>query len=187
MPPHPAVNRLPIIGVMGSGSFSYDHLAHDVGTVLAGEGVHLLTGGGEGIMEAVSRSFVKARFQGQGRVLGVIPGNSNGTLHPSHENYPNPWVEIPIYTHLPLTGITGTSTMSRNHINILTSQVLIFLPGSAGTASEHTLAQQYNKPMIGYFPEGLVPPFWNDDYPTASSPEQLTVWLRKTLQSLWKL
>lgn len=184
MRPSPAVTRLPIIGVMGSGSFAYDHLAHDVGSVLANEGVHLLTGGGEGVMEAVSRTFVRSRHQGQGRVVAVIPGNTNGSDHPTHDTYPNPWVEIPIFTHLPLSGITGTSSMSRNHINILTCQALVFLPGGDGTASEYTLAHHYNKPMIGYFPDDLTPAFWNTDAPVVSDPGSLTCWLRSTLHTL---
>ena len=38
--------------------------------------------------------------------------------------------------------------MSRNHINILSSDVVIALPGGLGTASEVVLAKSYKKPVI---------------------------------------
>ena len=37
---------------------------------------------------------------------------------------------------------------SRNHINILTSDLVILLPGGEGTASEAELAVRYNKSVI---------------------------------------
>ena len=49
--------RLPIVGVMGSGSHPHADLAEPLGRWLAAQGVHLLTGGGAGVMEAVSRAF----------------------------------------------------------------------------------------------------------------------------------
>ena len=60
------------------------------------------------------------------------------------------WVEIPILTHLPLSGKQGTDPMSRNHINVLTSRVIIALPGAFGTASEVSLALRYQRPLIAY-------------------------------------
>jgi hypothetical protein len=67
--------------------------------------------------------------------------------------YPNPFVELPIYTHLPKSGEEGTSALSRNHINVLSSAALIALPGSAGTVSEVELALRYGKPVIVYAPD----------------------------------
>ena len=64
--------------------------------------------------------------------------------------YPNPWVEIPISTHLPLSGRRGLDPLSRNHINVLSSTVLVALPGGAGTASEVALALRYHRPVIAY-------------------------------------
>ena len=100
-------------------------------------------------MEAVSRAFY-ARPGRKGIVLGIIPGQAaHGTCH-SLPGYPNPWVELPVFTHLPLRGGQGAEPLSRNHINILTSSVIVALPGRFGTASEVRLALQYKKPLIAY-------------------------------------
>jgi len=140
--------HLPVVGVMGSGTRSYHTRAHMVGRWLAGEGVHLLTGGGSGVMAAVSEAFFKVSER-KGSVIGIIPGGiDNQSQAPA--GYPNSWVEIPILTHLPLSGSTGTDLQSRNHINILTSRVIIALPGSAGTASEVALALKYNRPLAAF-------------------------------------
>lgn len=56
------VKRLPIVGVLGSGSEPHEEQAKPLGEWLAREGVHLLTGGG--VMEAVSRAF-HCRTRGQ--------------------------------------------------------------------------------------------------------------------------
>ena len=40
--------------------------------------------------------------------------------------------------------------MSRNHINVLSSNVVIALPGGSGTASEVSLAIRYGRPVIAY-------------------------------------
>ena len=67
------------------------------------------------------------------------------------QGYPNSAVELAIFTHLPLNGITGTDPRSRNHINILSSDVVVVLPGNEGTESEMTLAVRYGKPAIAFF------------------------------------
>ena len=64
--------------------------------------------------------------------------------------YPNPWVEIPIHTHLPLSGVQGTERASRNHINVLTADVVVALPGGHGTISEVRLAVRYHKPLVAF-------------------------------------
>ena len=50
-------SRLSIVGVMGSGTAPHAERARSVGQWLAQQGVHLLTGGGGGVMEAVSQAF----------------------------------------------------------------------------------------------------------------------------------
>jgi hypothetical protein len=64
--------------------------------------------------------------------------------------YPNAWVEIAIYTHLPDSGERGTLGSSRNHINILSADVVVALPGRQGTESEVWLAKQYGVPIVAY-------------------------------------
>lgn len=142
--------HLPIVGVLGSGSDPQDERAGPLGRMLAEEGVHLLTGGGGGAMESVSKAFATAPGTRLGRVLGVLPGSVEDGCYTTRPGYPNRWVEIVIRTHLPLGGITGSSTLSRNHINILSSDALIALPGGAGTRSEVNLAVLYGKPLIGF-------------------------------------
>ena len=167
-----------VVGVMGSGSSRHAHLADPLGRALARMGVHLLTGGGRGVMEAVSRAFHEVSGRA-GLVIGVLPagdeapglvGARRGDAPPgrlgamagpgdagapaahadpgSPPGYPNPWVELSIRTHLDARGDDGSGTRSRNHINILSSDVVIALPGSAGTASEVELAIRYGRPAM---------------------------------------
>ncbi|MBD49246.1 MAG: molybdenum cofactor carrier protein [Gemmatimonadetes bacterium] len=139
------MGRLPIVAVIGSGVDEHDDLAQPLGQWLAGQDVHLLTGGGSGVMEAVSRSFHSVPDR-RGLVIGVLPGEAGR----SPEGYPNPWVEIPIATHLPFSGEQGTEVRSRNHINVLSADAIIVLPGGAGTASEVDLAIKYRKPLAAF-------------------------------------
>ena len=147
------VTRLPIVGVMGSGVEAHRERAARLGTWLAAQGAHLLTGGGAGVMEAVARAFCETPGR-RGLSIGIIPA-LGGPVRPTG---PNPWIEIVIRTHLPLTGPRGTEPGSRNHINILSSDVIVALPGSEGTASEVRLAQRYAHPLICYLPDrGAIP------------------------------
>jgi uncharacterized protein (TIGR00725 family) len=135
---------------MGSSSQACDDLAAPLGRWLASAGVHLLTGGGVGTMEAVSRAFADVQPRA-GLVVGVLPADLPDGVAVPRTGYPNPFVELAIFTHLPLSGIAGTDPRSRNHINILSSDVVIVLPGSEGTESEMTLAVRYGKPVIAFF------------------------------------
>ena len=139
----------PIVGVMGSGSQPHEERAGALGRWLAHEGVHLLTGGGGGVMASVSRAFF-GESDRKGLVIGVLPGSADAAVCRSPAGYPNPWVEIPICTHLPLSGDRGTDPGSRNSINVLSSDVLIALPGGPGTASEVRLALHYGRPLVAY-------------------------------------
>jgi predicted Rossmann-fold nucleotide-binding protein len=95
-------------------------------------------------MGAVSEAFAREPDR-EGLVLAVLPGDASGA---SPTGYPNPWVELPIRTHLPLSGEQGTDALSRNHLNVLTADVLVALPGSAGTRSEIELALRYARPIV---------------------------------------
>ena len=136
--------RRKVIGVMGSGSEEHARLAEPLGRWLAESGYDLLTGAGPGVMTAVSRAFAAVPGR-RGIVLGIVPAGKRPDL------YPNPWVEIPIYTHL--AGRAGPlSAESRNHINVLSSDVLVALPGASGTRAEIELAVRYEKAVIAYWP-----------------------------------
>lgn len=145
----PARARLPIVGVMGSGTSAHSPKASPLGRWLAEIGVHLLTGGGAGVMEAVSHAFHHVPNR-RGSVIAVLPCEAGGLPERTKAGYPNSFVEIPIRTHLPLSGTQGTEAMSRNHINVLSSDVIVALPGGAGTASEVSLCVRYAKPVVAF-------------------------------------
>jgi predicted Rossmann-fold nucleotide-binding protein len=100
-------------------------------------------------MASISRAFFDVSDR-KGSVIGVLPCQADDPYFQPKEGYPNPWVEIPIATHLPLSGNQGAELLSRNHINILSSDVIIALPGSAGTLSEVMLAEKYKRPLVAY-------------------------------------
>lgn len=165
--------RLPIVGVMGAGRDVALERAEEAGAMLAEMGVHLLTGGGPGVMAAASRGF--ARVEGRkGCVIGVLP-SGRGT------EYPNPWVEILIRTHLPLSGEQGEDALSRNHINVLSADAVVTLPGGAGTLSEVRLALRYGKPLVAYLKRRDEIPGLPDEVRTVSTLEELRAFLEETL------
>ena len=140
------------VGVIGSGTSEHDEYAQPVGVLLAESAVNLLTGGGRGVMTAVSRAFTQ--FEGpRGICIGIIPCASENDRVTPKAGYPNEFVELAIYTHLPHSGSQGTGDLSRNHINVLSSDAIIALPGEAGTAAEVTLAARYEKPIVVYSPD----------------------------------
>jgi len=135
------------VAVIGSGLDEHEDLARPVGELLASLGVNLLTGGGGGVMRPVSRAYIRARRE-RGISIGIIPCRSEAERAIPKDGYPNEFVELAIYTHLPYSGERGQDDLSRNHINILTASAVIALPGSLGTASEVALARRYGKPVI---------------------------------------
>jgi uncharacterized protein (TIGR00725 family) len=150
--------RRPIIGVMGSGVDRHDELAGPLGRWIAECGHHLLTGGGGGVMEAVSEAF--ARVPGRpGLAIGVlkaVPAAQGGSIAWT----PNAWLDIPIRTHLPLSGRDGTDPLSRNHINVLTADLVVGLPGGDGTRSEMELALRYERPVVLFLGGAPRPQDW---------------------------
>lgn len=145
----PVSNRVPIIGVMGSGSHSYETLTHPLGQWIAQQGFHLLTGGGQGVMASVSEAFCLIRPR-KGLCIGIIPASADFSSSKTPDGYPNSFIEIPIFTHLSARGGSGREAGSRNHINILSSNVLVILPGGLGTKSETELALHYEKPSCAF-------------------------------------
>ena len=147
------------VGVMGSGSAEHEACARPVGELLAELGVNLLTGGGGGVMRAVSRAFTRHR-RDRGICIGIIPCVSEADRLTPRPGYPNEFVELAIYTHLPHSGHLGAHDLSRNHINVLSSHAIVALPGGEGTVAEVQLALRYGKPVTAYAPApGLVEHF----------------------------
>jgi uncharacterized protein (TIGR00725 family) len=174
--------RLPIVGVMGSSEQGYPARAWALGTWLATEGVHLLNGGGSGVMAAVSEAFHSVADR-KGVVVGILPAASAGGL-PSRADYPNPWVEIVIRTHLPLLGEHGTEPLSRNHINVLSSDVIVALPGGPGTLSEVELARRYGRPFIAWLERRDEIPGLPGDVRVDADFERLKEFLREHLEAV---
>ena len=141
--------RRPVIGVMGSGREPHTERASRVGEWIARAGYHLLTGGGAGVMAAVTEAFVEVADR-RGVALGILPAAAGGSAGAAPPGYPNRWVEIAVRTHLHEVGAHGAGPASRNHLNVLSSDVVIVLPGSAGTASEARLAVRYGRPCIAW-------------------------------------
>ena len=147
--PSPRVVRRLVIGVMGSHADAYQERSELVGQWVARQGYHLLTGAGQGVMSAVSQAFAEVTDRA-GRVIGVVPSVQEDPDRPPVPGYPNPWIEIPIFTHLGVGAPSGDDLGSRNHVNVLTSSAIVLLPGGEGTASEGRLALRYGKPCVAF-------------------------------------
>lgn len=173
--------RLPVIGVMGSGREEHESLATEVGELLARLGVHLLTGGGAGVMAAVSRAFCETPGRA-GMCIGVLPSRSDYPNYRPKAGYPNEWVEIAIPTHLPKSGKDGKSTRSRNHINVLASDAIIMLPGNHGTLSEASLAIDYGRPIMAYLGNAMKLPDELRDIPVAKGIGDVERFLRSAIE-----
>ncbi len=137
-----------VIGIMGSGKDPQPELVIPLATWIAEQNYHLLTGAGGGVMTAASKAFCKVENR-QGVCIGIVPTESNKQgQFVAKAGYPNPWVELAITT--PLTNFKGTSKdqISRNHVCVLSSDVIVALPGNKGTRNEVMLAQKFHKPII---------------------------------------
>ena len=150
-----------IIGVMGSKDREQSELSVPLGQLIARKGFHLLTGGAQGVMKKVSEAFYSVpKSERQGVTIGVIPTieEPNGFFK-IREGYPNPFVEVPIITPLPISDVNNPALINRNHVNILTSDIVIALPGGPGTANEINLALKFGKPLILFDPDNTSPNF----------------------------
>lgn len=164
------LGRRKIVGVMG-GSTDYPELTAPLGRVIAKLGCHLLTGAGDGVMAGVSESFSVYENR-EGLVIGIIRAAPDWVSRHRRDpreyapNKVNCWVEVPIYTHLHLS---SADLESRNHINVLTADVVVVLPGKEGTESEVELAMQYGTPVIFFLGRGRVnnndPSYYTKHFP----------------------
>jgi uncharacterized protein (TIGR00725 family) len=144
------LRRLPIVAVFGQGTPIDDglaRLAREAGALVARLGAHLLTGGGYGVMEAASEGFV-AVPERAGFCIGIIPCRSSGPFDQPHcddegRPYPNRFVEIPIMTPLPPRVPDWRTVPGRNHINVLSADAIIALPGNSGTHNELDMSAEY--------------------------------------------
>jgi len=152
------MNRIPIIGVMGSHEDESPAYSIPVGHMVARLGCSLLTGGGRGVMTKVSEAYCETPQElRSGRVIGIIPTLPDEVCgFKLKEGYPNPFVEVAIISPLPVYSGQDFNTPNRNHINILTSDIVIALFGNRGTTNEIELALRFGKPVILFRPEASV-------------------------------
>lgn len=123
-------SRIPVVGVMGGAKVNraVERKAFELGAHIAEHGWILLNGGRDaGVMRASARG---AKSRG-GTTIGIVPGASKQEA--------NPFIDIVIVTHL---------ADARNLINVLSSDVVVACPGSAGTLSEIALAVKNNIPVV---------------------------------------
>ncbi|MGH1455447.1 MAG: hypothetical protein ACRBDI_01585 [Alphaproteobacteria bacterium] len=156
-----AVNRYPIIGVMGSHEEDWIEYADPIGHIIAKRGYNLLTGAGGGVMTAVARSFTMEKER-KGVAIGILPAIDYKGQNLDTEEYPNPYIEVPMITPLSAKAQSDVMPYSRNLTNVMTAKALVILPGSHGTRNEVSLALMYNKPMIMFGPEGAFDKFPED-------------------------
>jgi uncharacterized protein (TIGR00725 family) len=119
-----------VIGVMGGALASpqVEADARELGRLIAQSDWVLLNGGRDaGVMAASARGAAESG----GLVIGVLPGDDWDGVAPH--------VDVPV--------ITGMGD-ARNAINVLSSRVVVALPGNAGTLSEVALALKAGRPVI---------------------------------------
>ena len=130
-------------------------------------------------MNAVSEGFASVADRA-GLVIGVLPARDDDVASPP-SGYPNRFVELSIKTHLPFSGARGTDIASRNHINVLTSDVVVAMPGSLGTRSEVVLALRYGKPLVGYLDDRAAIPELPETVPLVRDLDTLGSWVLRAL------
>ena len=137
-----------VIGIIGSGTNPHSELAVPLARWIARNNYHLLTGGGGGVMAAASKAFCEEENR-SGISIGIVPTelNRTGQFTPL-AGYPNPWVELEIISPLSRFDAQNPEQLSRNYICILSSDLIVALPGSIGTQNEIELAIRFQKPII---------------------------------------
>jgi hypothetical protein len=121
--------RKKVISVIGGHDCSkeVEQIAQNLGKKLAKVVDILISGGLSGIMKAVCQGFQA----GGGLTIGIIPSYNKKDA--------NPFVDIVIPTGLGL---------ARNVLVVKAADVVVALPGGAGTLSEIAYALQFGIPVI---------------------------------------
>lgn len=118
-----------IVGVVGGHKCTkeVEQIAHDLGKNLAKVVEILVCGGLSGVMEAVCRGFKT----GNGLTIGIITSYNKKDA--------NKFVDIAIPTGLGL---------ARNVLVVSSADVVVALPGEAGTLSEIAYCLQFGIPVV---------------------------------------
>ncbi len=120
--------RIAVIGQSGEISEKVKEIAIEVGKEIASKQAILLTGGRDGVMEAVSMG---AKSNG-GLVVGILPGDDKIVA--------NDYIDIPI--------TTGLSFDYRSLILVHSADAIIMISGGNGTLGELSAAYMNNKPIV---------------------------------------
>jgi predicted Rossmann-fold nucleotide-binding protein len=80
--------------------------------------------------------------------IGIVPRAPRGPFDEPHRDrdgrsYPNRFNELAIHTPLPPRTDNWRTTPARNHVNVLTADAVIALPGGVGTENELDMAAEY--------------------------------------------
>lgn len=151
-------NRYPTIGVMGSHDQAWEGYAQPLGELIAKRNYNLLTGAGAGIMIEVAKSFTNIKKR-KGSCIGIMPIHEYHGQELGCDEFPNTYIEIPIITQLSSKVLGDAMPFSRNQVNIMSCDALVFLPGSHGTRNEVSIALMHDKPMILFGPESAFDKF----------------------------
>lgn len=119
--------RISIFGGRDITDSIYDD-AYELGKLLANEGYLVYCGGGNGVMEAVSKGVNESG----GTIVGVLKGDTLEEM--------NDYISIPLATNM---GITRNALLAYN------CDVAVAVSGKYGTLSEIAFAMQLEKPVIG--------------------------------------
>jgi len=150
----PGVAERPLrVSVIGAGRAGPEDLAaaRELGTLLAGAGAVVVSGGREGVMEAASRGCAEAG----GWTVGILPGSDPAEA--------NPWVRLPLPTGF---------GQGRNVLVVQAGEVVLAVGGAWGTLSEIALARKLDRD-VGVLGE---PPASGLDLPTFSTPSDAVDW-----------
>ncbi len=104
-----------------------EHIAHEIGKIIAEVGAVLICGGLGGTMEACAKGSREAG----GLTIGLLPGREKSDA--------NPFIDIALPTSI---------GYARNAMVACSADIVVALPGSHGTLSEICYALVYGRPVI---------------------------------------
>jgi uncharacterized protein (TIGR00725 family) len=122
------MKRIAVIGQSGEIPEDVWQIAKEVGKFIAESGGVLLTGGGDGVMEAASKGAKEAG----GLVIGILAGDE--------PHVANNYIDVPI--------TTGLHFDFRSVILVHSSDALIMIRGGNGTLGELSAAYMNKKPVV---------------------------------------
>lgn len=127
------------ISVIGSSSASPEILsmAEELGRQIMEAGFNLISGGLNGIMDAVSKGAFSVVGEKSGRIVGILPTDKKEDA--------SPYVDIVIPTGI---------GFARNYIVALSGDALVVVNGGSGTLTEIAYAWRFGKPIVALTSSG---------------------------------